>query len=120
LKQRTAKLLHDALSAGREIEQFAAGTTRKQFLDDRSLHLIFERLFEIVGEALSQAIKEEPAVRSQIPDVTKIIGARNRIAHEYADVNYPLLWFTATRRVPGMCETLERLLADVPVDPDAE
>lgn len=77
MNQRTAKLLHDALSAGREIEQYAASTTRDQFLKDRSLHLIFERLFEIVGEALSQAIKEEPTIRNQIPDVMKIIGAQS-------------------------------------------
>lgn len=116
MNQRTAKLLHDALSAGREIQQYAAATTREEFLNDRSLQLIFERLFEIVGEALSQAIKEDPTVHSQVPDVMKIIGARNRIAHEYAEVSHPLLWFTATQKIPEMCETLELLLADVPVD----
>jgi uncharacterized protein with HEPN domain len=103
LNQRTATLLHDALSAGLEIQQYAASTNRELFLDDRSLHLIFERLFEIIGIALSKAVQLEPDLRTQIPDVRKIIDTRNRIAHEYADVNYPLMWFTATRKVPAMC-----------------
>lgn len=118
MKRTTAKLLHDALSAGREIEQFAAQTTREQFLIDRSLQLVFERLFEIVGMALSKAIQSEPDIQLEIPDAHKIISTRNRIAHEYADVSYPLLWFTATMKVPGMCDTIERILPDIPMDAD--
>lgn len=116
MNQRTATLLHDALSAGEEVQQYAASTTRDQFLEDRSLHLIFERLFEIIGIALSKAVQMDPDLRTQIPDVRKIIDTRNRIAHEYADVNYPLMWFTATRKIPAMCETIDGLLKDVPVD----
>jgi uncharacterized protein with HEPN domain len=120
MEQTTAKLLHDALAAGRELQDYAASTTRERFLEDRSFHLIFERLFEIVGIALSKALQSEPRLQSEIPDVRKIVDMRNRIAHEYADVNYPLMWFTVTRKVPGMCETLERLLAEVPPDDGSE
>jgi uncharacterized protein with HEPN domain len=116
LNQRTATLLHDALSAGEEVQQYVASTTRERFLEDRSLHLIFERLFEIIGIALSKAIQSEPDIKTQIPDARKIIDTRNRIAHEYADVNYPLMWFTATRKAPEMCETIKRLLENVPPD----
>ena len=55
MNRETAKRLHDALSAGREIQQYVASNTRDQFLEDRSLELVFERLFEIVGEAISRA-----------------------------------------------------------------
>ena len=120
MNQRTATLLHDALSAGEEVQQYVASTTREQFLEDRSLHLIFERLFEIIGIALAKAIQLEPDLKTRIPEVRKIIDTRNRIAHEYADVNYPLMWFTATRKVPEMCATIARLLEDVPVDEDPE
>lgn len=116
MNQRTATLPHDALSAGREIQQYADSITREQFLDDRSLQLIFERLFEIVGIALSKAVQRAPDLRTQIPDVRKIVDMRNRIAHEYAEINYPLVRFTVTQKVPPMCETIEALLKHVPVD----
>ncbi|MCA9858353.1 MAG: DUF86 domain-containing protein [Thermomicrobiales bacterium] len=118
MNQQTAKLLHDANSAGQEVQQYAASTTRERFLEDRSLHLIFERLFEIIGIALTKAIQSAPDLQTQIPEVRKIIDTRNRIAHEYAEVNYPLMWFMATQKVPEMCETIERLLEDVPVEED--
>ena len=72
MNRETAKRLHDALSAAQEIQRYAASTTREQFLEDRSLELIFERLFEIVGEAISKAEDEYPELRARIPDVGDI------------------------------------------------
>ena len=65
-------------------------------------------------------IEIDAASNGGIDEVRKIIDTRNRIAYEYADVNYPLMWFTANRKIPEMCATIKRLLADVPVDGDEE
>jgi uncharacterized protein with HEPN domain len=116
LNREIAKRLHDALSAGREIQEYAASTTREQFLEDRTLQLIFERLFEIVGEATFKAEAADPSLRDKLPDVGDIIGMRNRIAHGYSEVSYPVLWDTAVDKVPGMCANIERLLEDEPIE----
>ena len=116
MNRETAKRLHDALSAGREIQQYAANTTREQFLEDRSLELIFERLFEIVGEAISRAEDEDPSLRQQIPEIGDFIGMRNRIAHGYDEIDNELIWSTAIDKVPGLCLTLEQVLANDPAD----
>ena len=49
-------------------------------------------------------------MRDKLPDVGDIIGMRNRIAHGYSDVSYPVLWDTAVDKVPGMCANIERFL----------
>jgi uncharacterized protein with HEPN domain len=116
MNRETAKRLLDALSAGREIQEYAAGTTRAQFLESRSLQLIFERLFEIVGEAISQAEDEFPTLRKQLPDVGDIIGMRNRIAHGYDDIDNELIWATAIDKVPVLCANLEQFLEEEPID----
>jgi uncharacterized protein with HEPN domain len=116
LNRETAKRLHDALSAAQEIQQYAASTTREQFLEDRSLELILERLFEIVGEAISKAEDEYPELRARIPDVGDIIGMRNRIAHGYDEVDNELVWSTAIDKVPALCGRLERFLDEEPID----
>lgn len=110
MNPETAKRLHDALSAGREIQHYAASTTREQFLEERSFQLIFERLFEIVGEAISKAEDEDPTLSTRLPDIRDITGMRNRIAHGYDEVDNELIWSTATDKVPGMCANLEKLL----------
>ncbi len=116
MKHETAKRLHDALSAGREIEQYAASTTREQFLESRSLELIFERLFEIVGEAFSKAEDEDPMLQERIPEIRDIVGMRNRIAHGYDEIDNELIWSTATEKVPELCDRLEHILQDSPVE----
>lgn len=116
MNRETSKRLHEALSAGREIQQYVATTTRAQFMEDRSLELIFERLFEIVGEAMSQAEDADSSLRQRIPELGDIVGMRNRIAHGYDVVDNELIWSTAVDEIPDLCRTLEDLLVADPVD----
>ncbi len=51
----TAKRLHDAASACRELQDLCAGQTRKSYLSNRLLKLGVWKLIEIVGESLRQA-----------------------------------------------------------------
>jgi uncharacterized protein with HEPN domain len=118
LKRSQAKLLHDALSAGREIQNYTAGASYDQLLTDRSLQLILERLFEIVGEAISKADDNDPTLRQALPDVGDIVGTRNRIAHGYWEVNYKILWDAAIRDVPALCDAIERMLEVGPIERD--
>ena len=87
-----AKWLHDALPACDEIQAFAAGRSRSQFLDDRGLQLVIWKLTEIVGEALRQAEIAELLLSVQIPELRDIVNTRNRITHGYNAVNFNLLW----------------------------
>ena len=91
MKRPVAKLLLDALSAGHEIENYVAGASYEQLQSDRSLQLILERLYEIVGEALNQAEEADPTLREHVPEMGDIIGMRNRIAHGYWEVSSRIL-----------------------------
>jgi uncharacterized protein with HEPN domain len=66
-----------------ELLGFTAGKTFDDYANDRGLRLIVERLFEIVGGALSQAIVDEPELRTAIPVSGQAIGMRNRIIYGY-------------------------------------
>jgi uncharacterized protein with HEPN domain len=118
LKRSQAKLLHDALSAGREIQEYTAGASYDQLLTDRSLQLILERLFEIVGEAISKADANDPSLREVLPDVRDIVGTRNRIAHGYWEVSYRVLWDAANQEIPALCDAVERMLEEGPIERD--
>ncbi|MCC6945189.1 MAG: DUF86 domain-containing protein [Thermomicrobiales bacterium] len=116
MRRTTKKRLHDALSAGREVEGYIAGVSLDQFMADRSLQLIIERLFEIMGEATSKAEDDLPDLRTRIPEAGEVIGMRNRIAHGYWEVSYRILWDTALDDVPQLCAALERMLDDESID----
>ena len=55
----------------------------RDYLDNRMLRSAVERQFEIIGEALSQLAKIDPAVAARIPDLRRIVGFRNVLIHGY-------------------------------------
>ena len=76
-----------------------------------------ERQFEIVGEALGQLSKLDPATAAQIPDLPRIVAFRNVLIHGYASVDDQLVWEAATSRVDPLHAVLDELLEGAePVD----
>lgn len=67
------------------------------------------RAIEIVGEA---ATKISIETREQHPDIpwAVIIGMRHRLIHAYFDINYDILWITATEAIPTLLPQLITLL----------
>jgi uncharacterized protein with HEPN domain len=56
------------LTSGKKLEDYAA---------DENLRLIVERSFEIIGEAIRQAIDIEPTLEAAITNARRIINFRN-------------------------------------------
>src|SRR5947208_326905 len=56
----TGKLLHDAISAIADIQDFMKGKTLTKYKRDKLLRAAVERKFEVLGEALNQLSKLEP------------------------------------------------------------
>ena len=61
-----------------------------------------ERQFEIVGEALNRLSREDPAVAARIPDVSRIVGFRNVLAHGYDIVDDEAVWSAITDDLPTL------------------
>jgi uncharacterized protein with HEPN domain len=51
-----------------------------------------ERQFEIIGEALSQMLRLEPALESEVPSSKRIVAFRNRLIHGYANIAHDVVW----------------------------
>jgi uncharacterized protein with HEPN domain len=97
---RTAKLLHDCLSASREILAVTEDLTLDDYLSNRLLRLAVERLFEIVGESLNLAIQSDESLRASLPEYQRVIGMRNQLIHGYADVSDIAVWGAVSMSLP--------------------
>lgn len=93
-----------------EIEGFAAGRTETELLENRGLQLIFEREFEILGEALNRLLRDDPALESAITDARRIVGLRNLLAHGYDAIDHRILWSAVTLHLPRLRKEVSRLL----------
>ncbi len=60
-----------------------------------------EREVSIVGEAVSQATRHFPDLAASIGPVRQIVGFRNRIVHEYAEIDPDIVWAIVQNEVPG-------------------
>ena len=66
----------------------------------------------LVGEALNNLRKSDPDTAQQIPEISRIIGLRNILAHGYAVVDDSDVWGAASQRAPQLLTAVAELLAE--------
>ncbi|HET6237145.1 MAG TPA: HepT-like ribonuclease domain-containing protein [Acetobacteraceae bacterium] len=75
--------LWDVQHAADAILRFVAGLDVQTYAATEVVHSAGERKFEIIGEALSQLSKLDPALANRIPGVAAIVAFRNVLIHGY-------------------------------------
>lgn len=106
------KLLWDAQQAAERIARFTAGKSFTDYEADEYLRSAVERQFEIVGEAINQLRRIDPATATAIPELPRVIAFRNILVHRYANVDNRLVWGVLETDLPSLRGTLNRLLAN--------
>lgn len=106
MTDRAPKLLFDALGAIASSQEFIAGCSLEQYVDDKMRRSAVERQLEILGEACARLARMEPAFVEQIPNLKLAIDLRNRIIHGYDAVDNEIVYRTVT-------EDLDPLKADL-------
>jgi uncharacterized protein with HEPN domain len=103
-----AERLRDMLEAIAAINRYG-NRDKKTFEGDELLQGWFLRHLQIIGEA-ARALPQH--VRALAPDVPwqKIIGMRNVLVHGYFEIDTDIVWDAATRDIPALRPSIERLL----------
>jgi uncharacterized protein with HEPN domain len=96
----------DMLAAARDATAFVAGRQESDLAKDRQLTLALLKCVEIIGEAAARVGPETRAKNLHIP-WSLIIGMRNRLVHNYFEVDLSLLWTTVVEDLPGLITILE-------------
>lgn len=113
LEDFDAAYLADMLIAARRVQKFMAGMSYEAFAEDEMRSMAVERAFEVIGESAKLLSDDFRRAYPALP-VRQMIGLRNIIAHEYAEIDYRLLHRVATADVPELIRLLESLLPDDP------
>ena len=98
--------LPEVFDFGSELMLFAQGRDTERDEIERMRYLAIERLFVLIGEALKRALKDEPALAHDIPNINRIRGMRNRLAHEYDSVRVDIVWDAAEAHMPLLVSTV--------------
>ena len=106
------------VTAAAAIRTFIAGRTLGDYQADLMLRSAVERQFEILGEALTRALRVDPGLKTRLPASRGAIDFRNVIAHEYDALAAATVWDIACNELPGLAadaaSELARLDAERP------
>ena len=111
MKPRDRDKLEEILKVAREIIEVTDGKERSDLDRDIMLKRTLERCIEIMGEA-ANVLSEDVKLEHSDIDWQKIIGMRNRLVHEYFEVDYDIIWDASQDKVPGLISYLEHILEE--------
>lgn len=104
------KLLWDAQQAAERVARFTAEKSFADYEADDYLRSAVERQFEIVGEALNQLYRLDPATAAIIAGLPRIVAFRNVLIHGYASVDNRIVWGVIEGSLSSLRTSLSRLL----------
>lgn len=106
------KYLYDIQRAVHSIEEFTAGKTFDDYQDDYMMRLAVERLFGIIGEAMSGLARVDRPTAERVTDYQNIIAFRNVIIHQYPDLDDHEVWEKITVYLPTLASEVDALLSE--------
>jgi len=106
---RTQAALQDLLEfsgmAGRLVARGRSAYDR-----DETLRLAAEAITHRIGEAVARLSDEFIADYPQV-EWRKVKGMRNIVSHEYAHIDYEIVWTALADRIPAMAAVIRDILA---------
>jgi uncharacterized protein with HEPN domain len=100
-RRATPFLVDDIWEAIEKIDRYVAGLDHETFIkDDKTIDSVVRNL-EIIGEAASRLPDN---FRAQHPEFEwrKIIGLRNRIVHNYFNIDVDIVWEIIQKDLPQL------------------
>ncbi|MEK7116349.1 MAG: DUF86 domain-containing protein [Patescibacteria group bacterium] len=100
------------MSAIRDIIGHIGKMTKEEFLNDIKTQDTVIRKVEIIGEAVKRLPIELCESHPNVP-WKRMAGMRDKLAHDYADVDLVILWNVARHEIPDLQNTVTELLQHI-------
>jgi uncharacterized protein with HEPN domain len=110
--RRDDALILDMLIAAEKITRFAGSLSFEQFEQDEMAQSAVMREIQVLGEAARMI---QTQTKQRYPQITwaAITGMRNRIVHEYFNIDPEILWHTTQREIPELIAHLKQIAVDL-------
>lgn len=102
-----AERLSDIVEAADKIAVRVA-RSRPNFDADEDLQIVLVHLIQVIGEAASGLSDELTSDHPQVP-WRQIVATRNRVVHDYFEVDLDILWDVAAVDVPRLADNVRAI-----------
>ena len=113
MRHESAKYLYDAQEAASRVLEFTLDCDFARYAKEVMLRSAVERQLEIIGEALAQLARRDPALAARISEHARIIAFRNILIHGYAEVDSRIVWDVVTTKLGTLRCEAESLLREL-------
>lgn len=110
--ERSRTWLEDVIEAGERVQGVTVAKTFADYEADWLIRAAIEQMFEVMGEALARIERSDLETVERITDYRRVIGFRNRIAHNYDDIKNEQVWEIVQEFLPRLLEEVNHLLDD--------
>jgi uncharacterized protein with HEPN domain len=100
--------IYDAICA---IEKYVAGVKKADFLANGMMQDAVMRQIEIIGEAAGRISDDLQEKHPNLPWL-EMRAIRNKIVHDYLEVNTDIIWDTVTNDLPALKIQIQKLLGE--------
>ena len=112
MKKDDTVYLRHILDAIKQIETYLESVQEDKFLQTRLVQDAVVRQLEIIGEATRNLSTEFRVKYSEVP-WNQIIGLRNRIAHDYLNVDIQIVWEITQNDIPTLEQQVMQILEEI-------
>jgi len=109
MKRDDTVYLRHILDAIDLIEDYTKGMSENEFLSNSMARDAVVRQIEIIGEAARNISDKFQEKHPKLP-WAKMIGIRNKIIHEYFNINYAIVWDTVKDDIPILKKSVKKIL----------
>jgi uncharacterized protein with HEPN domain len=111
--KRNLQFLLDMLQSAELIMTYMAQYSKAEFVENVQLQDSVIRRLLVIGEA---ARRVSEATRQTLPNISwqEINGMRNRLVHEYDDINLNIVWDVIQSEIPSL---IKELKLQIPPEP---
>ena len=113
MPRSTVAYLADVVDACDAVAEVLTGVDLEIYCARRSIRSSVEREFTIIGEAIGVLARREPALAARISHARLIVGLRNRLVHEYPQIDDEAVYSIARRDAPVLRAECAALHEDV-------
>ena len=112
MQKNPSPYVHHIIDAAMQIREYIEALTEAEFRENQMVQDAVIRKLEVIGVACS---KLEENFRSDRPNIPwqEIISMRNKLAHEYWDIDLEIVWQTVISEVPKLKLKLLDLITEI-------
>lgn len=112
MKRTNKHYFQDMLEYSKTAVNFIENIGYEEFVLDKKTAFAVIRSLEVIGESSNKVADELKAKYSGLP-WKQMRGLRNRIVHNYDDIDYTIVWNVLKNELPNLIDQIEEIIEEI-------